>query len=68
MKITSLNECYYCKHKREIKGHAHVSCARPDYSMVGDDHGIKSGWFNYPINYDPIWKNKKCNNFKKTSE
>lgn len=22
---------------------------------VGDQHGIKNGWFNFPYNFDPIW-------------
>lgn len=31
--------------------------------MVGDKHGIVNGWFLYPILFDPIWKEKKCDNF-----
>jgi len=23
--------------------------------IKGNQHGIKSGWFNWPVNFDPIW-------------
>lgn len=23
--------------------------------VVGDPHGIRNGWFNWPMNFDPIW-------------
>ena len=26
-------------------------------------HGIKNGWFNYPLNFDPVWL-EKCTLFK----
>ena len=25
-------------------------------------HGIKSGWFNFPFNFDPVWL-EECNGF-----
>jgi hypothetical protein len=31
--------------------------------VTGNEHGIKSGWFNYPINFDPTWL-LTCNGFK----
>jgi hypothetical protein len=24
-------------------------------NVVGDSHGIKKGWFLWPINFDPTW-------------
>ncbi len=36
--------------------------------MTGDPHGIKEGWFMYPILFDPTWKTKKCYTFKKKKE
>jgi hypothetical protein len=35
----------------------------PDKEMTGDPHGIKKGWFFYPLLFDPTWKTKKCSNF-----
>jgi len=32
--------------------------------MTGNETAIKKGWFDYPNNFDPIWKTKKCTNFK----
>lgn len=23
-------------------------------------HGVQNGWFNYPMNYDPIWMDGQC--------
>lgn len=63
-KLTKMNECYFCKHKREVPGDAHIACANPDKEMTGDPHGIRNGWFVYPICFDPVWKVKKCLNFE----
>lgn len=32
--------------------------------IKGNEHGIRSGWFNHPMNFDPIWL-EECNGFKK---
>lgn len=31
--------------------------------VIGDPHGIRNGWFNWPFNFDPVWLNE-CNGFK----
>jgi len=59
-----MTECYKCIHRRNIPGDAHTRCSNPDPDMTGDEHGIKSGWFMYPINFDPVWKTKLCLNMK----
>jgi hypothetical protein len=63
-KRNKMNECYSCKHRREIPGDAHTRCANPDKEMTGNPHGIKSGWFFYPFNFDPTWKEKDCSNYQ----
>ncbi|KKM20558.1 hypothetical protein LCGC14_1644330, partial [marine sediment metagenome] len=30
----------------------------------GNAYGIKSGWFNHPFNFDPVWL-EECTGFKK---
>jgi hypothetical protein len=30
--------------------------------VVGNSHGIMSGWFNWPYNFDPVWL-EKCDGF-----
>lgn len=61
-----MNECYSCTHKREVAGNTHILCAKPDSSMEGNPHGVKSGWFVYPILFDPCWKAKECKNFEES--
>ncbi len=63
---TKHNECYTCVHRRNIRGDAHISCANPDPEMQGHPYGIKSGWFIYPIKFDPAWKLYECNNYEAT--
>ena len=56
--------CYNCQNKRNVPGDAHISCVNPDRAMTGHQHGIDKGWFMYPLNFDPTWMTKECNNFK----
>lgn len=63
--MTTLHdECYSCIHMATIPGDAHIQCTNPDENMEGHKHGIKSGWFNYPFNFDPTWKLKWCSNHR----
>jgi len=56
-------ECWECIHKKAVPGNAHIGCANPDLLMTGDPHGIRRGWFFYPLVFDPVWKTKLCHNF-----
>jgi hypothetical protein len=58
------NECYYCSHRREVPGNCHIECVKPDTDMIGSEHGIRNGWFMYPLLFDPTWKEKACDNFE----
>jgi len=31
--------------------------------VVGNDHGVKKGWFLWPLNFDPIWL-EECDGFE----
>lgn len=33
-------------------------------TVKGNEHGIKSGWFNHPWNFDPTWL-EECTGFAK---
>jgi hypothetical protein len=59
-----MTECWSCEFKQEVPGDAHIKCINPDPNMEGDPHGIKHGWFLYPLIFDPTWKMKNCSNFK----
>lgn len=58
------NECYHCKYKREVPGNCHIKCVKPDPDMTGNQHGIRNGWFMYPLLFDPTWKESLCQNYK----
>ena len=59
-----MRECDKCKHRREVPGNYHIMCVNPDPEMTGHEHGIRNGWFAYPLLYDPTWKTKLCDNFE----
>jgi len=60
-----MNECYDCDFRRNVPGDMHIICINPDSEMEGNEHGIKKGWFFYPLLFDPVWKIKSCKNFRK---
>lgn len=62
--MNMMDECYTCKHLREVPGNSHIKCAKPDPNMHGNQHGIRKGWFNYPTLFDPAWKKKECCNYE----
>jgi len=59
-----MNECYLCTHSRNVPGTTHIACEKPDPQMTGDQHGIRNGWFVYPLLFDPVWKTRVCSNFQ----
>lgn len=56
-------QCYNCKSRRNVPGNEHIACVNPDPEMTGHQHGIREGWFFYPILFDPIWGTKTCSNY-----
>ena len=34
-----------------------------ELNIKGNLHGIKSGWFNFPFNFDPVWL-ENCDGFE----
>ncbi len=61
---TKMNECHRCVHRRSVPGNCHIKCANPDPEMTGSAHGMRNGWFYYPMLFDPVWKNADCNNYE----
>ena len=55
--------CYKCKNRGEVPGSAHSNCVAVTAKVAGSDYGIKSGWFFWPINFDPVWL-ESCDSFK----
>ena len=66
-KLTHMNECYSCIHKRSVPGNCHIRCAKPSDKVrdEGDHYGTSQGWFEYPDCFDPVWKGEeRCENFE----
>ena len=57
-------ECYRCRYRRDLRWTTDITCTKPDPDMTGVQHGIDHGWFNYPANFDPVWKARLCRNFE----
>ncbi len=71
-------KCYDCKWQREISGGAHSRCGHPDargtatagiqaMSIKANPYGVRSGWFNWPGNFDPVWLDN-CDGFEAAEE
>jgi len=60
------SECWECVHKREVPWDTHISCDNPSSEVLvkGNAHGKRNGWFCYPVNFDPVWKECLCPNFE----
>lgn len=67
-----MSKCYQCVYRGDLPGDCHSQCmkglsalnGKTDMPKVkGSDHGIMSGWFFWPFNFDPIWL-ESCNSFK----
>ncbi len=63
--MIAMTECWKCCNRRNIPGDTHIQCADPDPQMEGSEHGIKQGWFFYPINFDPVWKTRRCRHYNR---
>lgn len=48
-------DCYKCVHRRTIPGNCHSRCNNFQAVVRGNPHGIKMGWFLWPLNFDPTW-------------
>lgn len=36
-------------------------------NIIGNEYGIKKGWFAWPVNFDPVWL-ESCDGFEKKGE
>lgn len=69
--------CYKCKHRADLVWSAHSRCSHPaalyevalggvGMNVKGNEHGIRKGWFFFPLNFDPVWL-ESCNGFEAIS-
>ena len=47
--------CYQCSHRRDLPGNCHSRCANAEAKVSAVEHGVKNGWFYWPMNFDPVW-------------
>ena len=59
--------CYDCIYRRSIPGDAHSACQNRAAKVIGDAHGIRSGWFFWPFNFDPTWL-RSCDGFSEKTK
>ena len=64
-------DCYKCIYRGEVPGDAHSCCRNPktarELNIRADYHGIRSGWFLWPANFDPVWL-ENCDGFTAKKE
>jgi hypothetical protein len=53
--MTEKPDCYKCVHRLDIPGNAHSRCNNHDAKVSAYAHGVRSGWFAWPLNFDPVW-------------
>lgn len=57
--------CESCAYKTSIPGDTHIGCSfawekSENKPPAVDDHPIRSGWYSFPINFDPNWQQEEC--------
>lgn len=62
-----LVNCYKCKHRGNVAGSCHSSCNNKTCNVGAESHGIKNGWFMFPVDFDPTWLTS-CNGFEKNDD
>ncbi|PIT96492.1 hypothetical protein COT94_00080 [Candidatus Falkowbacteria bacterium CG10_big_fil_rev_8_21_14_0_10_37_14] len=65
--------CYGCAYKQNVPGDAHIACSfnfkKAEKPLPqGDPHGIKNGWYSFPVNYDPNWMMTECQAYAEESD
>jgi hypothetical protein len=63
MKKSNKPNCYECKHRGELVWDAHSKCLNKNAKVTGNEYGRRSGWFNHPSNFDPVWL-ETCDGFE----
>lgn len=48
-------ECHKCIFSKRVPGDTHLECINPHAQIEAHEHGVKSGWVMWPMNFDPNW-------------
>lgn len=60
--------CNNCQFSETIPGDCHLKCNAFNPLLEFNAHGVKNGWANYPENFDPIWIENECHQFRDKSD
>ena len=53
---TQSPKCATCVHRLSIPGDRHSRCnAGRTAHVTANPTGVRRGWFNWPLNFDPVW-------------
>lgn len=42
----------------------HPQIASKALGLSANEHGVASGWCQFPLNFDPVWLEGECRSFK----
>ncbi len=65
--MTEKPNCYNCIHRMNVPGSCHSRCNNLDAQVSANEHGIRKGWFMWPVNFDPVWLTS-CDGFSDKPE
>lgn len=59
------NKCQTCAYRGSIPGNAHIKCtfafSKSEHEFPsGNPHGVRNGWYEFPICFDPVWMIEEC--------
>lgn len=60
--VQAAPDCFVCVHRLTIPGSAHSRCNKFEAKTRFAMHGIRQGWADWPLNFDPVWL-KACDGF-----
>jgi len=63
--VDTKSQCWRCAYKAAVPGSCHIRCvynwAKSEHRPPrGKEYGIDSGWYYFPLNYDPVWMIDGC--------
>lgn len=69
----SQTSCHNCVHSRsnKDKNSAHIHChlywsyykKQKSSHPKANEYAVKSGWWDFPYDYDPVWMEEDCKHF-----
>jgi len=59
--------CWTCGYKESLPGDAHIKCRRI-FGDVQPPKAKKTGYYLFPLNFDPIWQAEECKGWAKEAD